>query len=55
MRCTLIIRWNMVLAINGRGPSNEIYLKLQAKKTKIRLYILAINIAAKGIIRTVHH
>ena len=41
MRCTLLTRWSMVLAIDillGRGPRKEMLPQLQAKETKLRLY-----------------
>ena len=49
----IIARQSMALAtdvIHGRGPSKEMCTQLQPKKT-----ILAVSMAAKGIIRTVHY
>ena len=46
MRCTLLTRRSMALAINimhGRGPSNERHTQLQPKKTKD--WLLAFNMA----------
>ena len=43
----------MALAVDimqGCGPSNKIRHQLQLKKTKVRKALLAVNIAAKGIL-----
>ena len=37
-----------------RGPSNEMCRQLQPNKTKV-MTVLAVNIAAKGILRALHH
>ena len=45
MCCTLLTRWNLVLAvdmIHGGGPSNKMRPQLRLKKTKVRL-VLANN------------
>ena len=45
----------MVLAvdvIDRHGPSNEIRRQLQPKKTKVRLYYVAVYIAAKDYVFT---
>ena len=58
MRCTLLTRWSMALAvgiIHWHDPSNKIHPQLKLKKTKVRLYVLVVSIAAKGDISVVHY
>ena len=53
MHRTLLTKESMVLAIDlihRCGPSNKIFPQLQSKKT-----ILAVNIAANGVIHAVHY
>ena len=54
MRCTLLTRKDIAFAVvimHGHGPSNKMRTQL-VKKGKV---ILAVNIATKGVIRTVHY
>ena len=49
-----LARWSIALAVNimhKHGLSNEMCTQLQLKKTNV----LAVNIAANGIIRTVQY
>ena len=48
----------MALAFNimqGCDPINQMCPQLEAKKTKVRLYYVAVNKAAKGVLCTVDH
>ena len=57
MRHLLLARQSMALAIDvmhGRGPSNENAYPFTAKKDEGKA-VLAVSMAAKGIIRTVHY
>ena len=53
MRCTLLTRWNIVLAVDimhGYGPNNKIRPRLQPKKV-----VLVVSIAAKDVICALHY
>ena len=44
-----------VNVIDRRGPSNEMHCQLQLKKAKVRLHVLAIYIAVKDVLPTLHY
>ena len=55
MCCTLLTRWSMALGVNimhGYGQSNEMHSLVTAKE---ETRVLAIDMAAKGIMRAVHY
>ena len=52
----LLTKWSMALAydiLHGHGPSNKMHPSYNQQRLRQKA-LLAVNIAAKGIIRAVH-